>query len=171
MQRQYFQTKILAMKTMKNFLIVFLTLIISLAASSQIPGNGNLNVKVKGLESNEGSLRILLFNSESVFPDYERYAFFNIARDLKKDEPSETFNVPFGEYAVVVYHDKNGNGKLDRNFFGKPCEVRAFSMLSGYCEAPSYSECSFQFSADDMTITISLGQPDVQLSKLRLENN
>jgi uncharacterized protein (DUF2141 family) len=35
--------------------------------------------------------------------------------------------LPAGDYAFAVYHDANGNGKLDRNGVGMPTEDYAFS--------------------------------------------
>ena len=41
---------------------------------------------------------------------------------------SYTFkDIPFGIYAVAIYHDINSNGKLDRNSLGIPTEGYAFS--------------------------------------------
>lgn len=36
-------------------------------------------------------------------------------------------NVPGGQWAVEIFHDENGNGKLDRNGLGIPVEGVGFS--------------------------------------------
>ena len=36
-------------------------------------------------------------------------------------------NLPPGAYAVAVYHDENGNGRLDTNLLGLPTERYGFS--------------------------------------------
>src|SRR5690606_27091692 len=79
-------------------------------------------VKVNGIKSNEGSIQVALFSSEASFPDQQPFrTHTHILKNFKEVEI--TFErIPFGEYAVAVYHDKNGNNKLDTNFMGIPKE-------------------------------------------------
>jgi uncharacterized protein (DUF2141 family) len=36
-------------------------------------------------------------------------------------------NLDPGQYAIILFHDENGNGKLDRNALGVPTEPYGFS--------------------------------------------
>ena len=47
-------------------------------------------------------------------------------------------NVKPGSYAVAVFHDTNGNGKLDRSFIGLPSEPYGFSNDVGRRGFPSF---------------------------------
>jgi uncharacterized protein (DUF2141 family) len=47
-------------------------------------------------------------------------------------------NVKPGRYAIAVFHDTNGNGKLDRNFIGLPQEPYGFSNDVGRRGFPSF---------------------------------
>lgn len=48
-------------------------------------------------------------------------------------------NVPPGRYAVAVYHDVNGNGRLDRSAIGFPSEPYGFSNDVGRTSFPSFT--------------------------------
>ena len=41
--------------------------------------------------------------------------------------PGRLRDLPPGEFALMVYVDENGNGRLDKNFIGIPCEPLGFS--------------------------------------------
>lgn len=48
--------------------------------------------------------------------------------DIATGEDSATFpGLPAGEYALKVFHDVNGNGRMDANPFGQPVEPYGFS--------------------------------------------
>jgi MipA family protein len=104
-----------------------------------------VTVDVQGAPAT-GPLIFLLFDSEDAFDGFrtplKSYSF-----------PSQTSNacyrldtVPPGTYALLVYHDENGNGRLDRNFVGIPKESLGF--LNGYSPkgAPSFVHASVTIS-------------------------
>jgi uncharacterized protein (DUF2141 family) len=47
-------------------------------------------------------------------------------------------NVKPGTYAIAVFHDVNGNGKLDRSFIGLPNEPYGFSNDVGRRGPPNF---------------------------------
>jgi uncharacterized protein (DUF2141 family) len=65
-------------------------------------------------------------------------------------------NLPAGKYAVSVFHDENGNGKLDANLVGMPTEPYGFSRdARGLVGPPSFADAAFDLQADT-TITVNL---------------
>lgn len=60
-------------------------------------------------------------------------------------------DLPLGDYALVVFHDENDNGKIDHNFLGLPAEPLGFSngfspgLFTGM---PSFEKLKFAFRAD-----------------------
>jgi uncharacterized protein (DUF2141 family) len=66
-------------------------------------------------------------------------------------------SIPNGDYAIAIYQDQNGNGKLDTNFFGIPKEPYAFSnnKVPVFSE-PSFEKCKFQFTKQTQQIIINL---------------
>ena len=55
----------------------------------------------------------------------------------------------------TVYHNENGNDKLDRSIFGKPTEAYGFSNnVRGLIGRPDYKKAVFVLDKANMTITI-----------------
>lgn len=78
----------------------------------------------------------------------------------KLQKGSNTFlitDVPAGTYAVAVFQDINGNGKLDVNLFGFPKEPFAFSNnIVPRLSIPRFEHCTFRFSATGQVLSINL---------------
>lgn len=80
---------------------------------------------IEGLDKAEGEVRIAMFDSEENYTKETVYAVVIPVDSLSIEWSVE--GLPFGEYAIAVYHDKNENGKLDANFLGIPKEDYGFS--------------------------------------------
>ena len=53
--------------------------------------------------------------------------------------------LPPGRYAVAVFHDENGNGRIDTNFLGLPSEGYGFSRITPF-RKPSFEETAFELT-------------------------
>jgi uncharacterized protein (DUF2141 family) len=99
-------------------------------------------------------------------------ALFNRAEDFLKsdkavaatfvDAAGPTASVSFaglapGEYAVSVYHDENGNGRLDTNLVGRPIEAYGFSRdASGVMGPPRFADAAVKVDDADLAVKINL---------------
>lgn len=66
-------------------------------------------------------------------------------------------DIPPGLYAIQLFHDENGNGKVDRGLFGIPKEGVGFSnnyRISTH--APRFKDARFMVGAGETRMTISL---------------
>lgn len=63
-------------------------------------------------------------------------------------------NVKPGTYSIAVFHDRNGNGKLDRNFIGLPSEPYGFSNDVGRRGPPSFEAARIVVREPSTTIVI-----------------
>lgn len=119
---------------------------------------GTLTVTIDGLESDRGSVRIALSNSEENYYDYPNPTL-GVSAPIRKGIATWRFhNLPFGTYAIKAFHDENGDGELDTNFLGIPVESYGFSTnSSGLFGPPSWEAARFLFEADSLTVWISLG--------------
>lgn len=63
-------------------------------------------------------------------------------------------NVKPGRYAIAVFHDTNGNGKLDRNFIGLPQEPYGFANDVGRRGFPSFEGAPVTVSDPITTIVV-----------------
>ena len=64
--------------------------------------------------------------------------------------------LPAGRYALSVYVDRNGNGKLDRGMFGIPSEPYGFSQGGGSMGPPDFGDAAVELTETDVTIPIKL---------------
>ena len=63
-----------------------------------------------------------------------------------------------GDYAVAMYLDRNGNGKLDTNLVGMPTEPYAFSREpKGRFAPPSWDDVKITVPETGSNLTIRLG--------------
>ena len=59
-------------------------------------------------------------------------------------------NISGGEIAVLVYHDENANGLIDKNFIGIPRELLAISNAYQPKGPPSFARASFDMPSDEL---------------------
>lgn len=68
-------------------------------------------------------------------------------------------NLPAGRYAVVVFHDENGNGTIDHNAMGLPSEPLGFSngfALSLVSGLPRFDKLQFEHPGGKQLIEIAV---------------
>lgn len=86
-----------------------------------------LDVVVHGARTVKGMVRLMLCPSNAGFPDCRSKALRSASLPIANGKASVRFEgIPPGTYAVAVFHDGNGNGKLDM-LFGIPREGFGFS--------------------------------------------
>ena len=112
---------------------------------------------IGGLENDEGKVKIGLFDSKEGYSSGEKpFRGFLVAIKDKKAE--YTFEeIPYGTYAIKLYHDKNGNGKLDTNFMRIPKEPYGFSNNARRKFGPAkWDDTKFVFDAKSMSMEITV---------------
>ncbi|RPH93529.1 MAG: DUF2141 domain-containing protein [Lysobacterales bacterium] len=115
----------------------------------------DLTVRVVDADPVTGTLEISLFSSAEAFL---KQPYLQTSGTVNEDGSHQALfaKLPPGEYAVVVVHDENGNGKLDTGFLGFGGESYAYSNdarpLFG---RPSFDEVKFAVGSATR-ITISL---------------
>ena len=121
-----------------------LILLAFLASFSGLPSQTKLMVTVENIRSDKGILKICVFDNPGDF--MSNAAECAELTDFTKPEHAHTFTLDTGSLvAVVAYHDKNANGKLDRNFLGIPSEPYGFSNNpSTLFGPPSFERASFE---------------------------
>jgi len=123
------------------------------ASSAQTAKTGKLVVKITGIRSAEGNIRL------AVRTDETSIAAAQIATIDPKTLTAEAVfeNLPLGDYGVALIHDENKNEKLDFTDFGMPLEGYGHSNNPARRQgAPDFNETKFIFAASDTTITVNL---------------
>lgn len=85
-----------------------------------------VNVSVAKFETPGARLMIALFYNKQAYKSDNRLR--GRVLDVEANTASVVFsNLPAGEYAIKLFYDVNGNGKLDTNLLGIPSEPFGFS--------------------------------------------
>jgi uncharacterized protein (DUF2141 family) len=126
------------------------------ASSASADESGTLIVKVTSLRSDRGQVVACLYRSEDGFPKDERRAWRRESAPIVRGAAELRFaGVPPGAYAVLAFHDENGNGALERGFLGIPKEGVALSNNArGHLGPPKYKDARFEMKAAEQTMVI-----------------
>ena len=102
---------------------VFVLGILPLFAQSS--GPATVTVKITGLRSEKGQVKIAVFNSsETWLGDHPVY---KSTIDVEGQAVVWKINdVAYGDYGIAVFHDENKNGKMDKNFGDTARGIRFF---------------------------------------------
>ena len=116
-----------------------------------------LEVSISGIDSDKAKIFIALFSEAEGFPEDSRKAFRTAKTQALKGKTKVIFNdLPSGNYAIAVFHDENGDGKMNKNILGVPKEAYGFSNnVKNLLRAPYFKECAFAVpNAQKIEITI-----------------
>lgn len=120
-------------------------LIGGLISSSGILAAGNtLDITVKGVRDDQGMVRAGIYNSADTFPK-EGKAMARTATPAKTGSVTLQFtDIPPGKYAVILYHDENNDGQMDKRFGMIPIEGYGLSNNIKASGKPSFDQCAFE---------------------------
>jgi uncharacterized protein (DUF2141 family) len=118
---------------------------------------GTLHVQITDLESDKGFLFVALLDSADQYDAGDRFFRSDNKVPIREGKASVTFErVPYGTYAVKVFHDENANGELDTNFVGFPKEGFGFSNdAMGQFGPPTFEQAAFSMQDEVLRIEIT----------------
>jgi uncharacterized protein (DUF2141 family) len=122
----------------------------------QAQQTGTLTIEVTHFENTRGVAVVQLFREHDDIPEKP---FLKSTGVIVIQKSTITLsNIPYGEYAAIVFHDENANGILDHKF-GFPNEPMGFSnewSLSLFSGMPTFNKLKFVFSAGHSTQDVKL---------------
>ncbi len=89
----------------------------------------DVEIVVTGIKENSGTIVISIHDSAESFHKHIPYRSVELA--VTGDKAAYHIRLKAGEYAFCVYHDVNGDGKLNTNAIGIPKEPFGFSNYDG----------------------------------------
>ncbi len=119
--------------------------------------NPQLIIKIENIEIVDGYIRIGIFNASDTF--LKKSSTFKKYKIAVKDSTERIIidDLPKGQYAFILYHDKNSDGKMNRKFIGIPKEPYGFSNnIRPKLSKPTFEECKFILE-DNLVMEIRLG--------------
>ena len=105
---------------------VYCLAVISLLLGSLVPvWAATLDVTVTGVRNDAGTVMVAVCTAADFLSDH--CSAVGSAAAKRGSVAVRVQDIAPGTYAVQVFHDENGNRKIDRNFLGIPTEGMAFS--------------------------------------------
>jgi uncharacterized protein (DUF2141 family) len=115
-----------------------------------------LKVKITNIKNKDKTLYLGIYRAGDAFPEFSKF-WRSLKINTTTNETTVEFDVPYGDYAIAVSHDLNGNGKLDKNLFGYPNEPFGFSNnYKPKLSSPDFSDCKFSFTQQNNSLSIKL---------------
>jgi len=89
------------------------------------------------------TVMVSIFDSADSFMSEKHFRSFKV-KVVNDRIGVARLELPPGKYAIAAYVDRNQNGKLDRNFMGKPSEPYGFSRNARHMfGSPVFAEAAF----------------------------
>ena len=147
------------------------TVLTVLLILSTLPVNASeLRITVEGIRSPHGTILIGLYDSFESFTraielsdkdgflnDPNRFAAVALRANAAMKSAVVLTNLDPGHYAIILFHDENGNGKLDKNALGVPTEPYGFSNnVRGFLGPPAFEEAIMEVNVGDKAVHITL---------------
>ena len=114
-----------------------------------------LNLEISGIEELNGSIMVAIYDSKEDFlsENVMSSGQFQVKTKLVKGQLS----LPYGKYAISVFHDTNNDGELNTKIFGIPKEPVGFSNnVKGSFGPPKFEQALINFDRDDQLLKIEL---------------
>ncbi len=129
------------------------------AAAENTP-TGTLDIQIVGLQpSAGGQLRVALYRGETGWPKLDKAGQLQ-SLAVDREQLSLRFeDLPYAEdYAVLVHHDQNANGKFDMRWFPYPRPkegVGVSNNVRGF-GSPAFSDARFTLTETRLKLTIEM---------------
>ena len=115
-----------------------------------------INAHVVKLRNNSGQIICTLFTPSDKFPEKSRRGRTIAVAIQDKQATCRFKNVPYGDYAIVVFHDENNDREFNQNWLGMPKEGFGFSNNPGTLKKPVFADAHFNVDQPIVDVTIRL---------------
>ena len=131
---------------MINLIHTFLSIAFLFLNKPENPLPGKLEISVEGIEKNKGKILLAIYESEKGFPSGHEQAIKSLEGVPQNGKCKFIISdLKTGKYAFSLFHDLNGDKKLNTNMIGIPKEGYAFSNnAKGKFGPPSFQDAAFQ---------------------------
>jgi len=130
--------------------VLVLTLLVGGCAGSAplpafSPGTATLTVALEGFHNDRGTAIVSLFHGKKGFPDEVAASVSTLNVAIQGGKATVTFaDLPYGDYALSVLHDEDGDGQMATGLLGAPREGFGFSGYPDYRFGhPDYQQVRF----------------------------
>lgn len=140
---------------MRTLAIIFALFISGFTAKAQETAKdstGTISVEILNVTSDNGKIVYGIYTKDS----FMKKPTFSKTAKIKDGKSVVTFtDIPAGEYAVICFHDKNDNDKMDFETNGMPQEDYGVSNNKvNPFGPPVWNDGKFNFDGDEEKISI-----------------
>jgi len=140
--------------------LLLLSLLINPKSVSVLPEKKPLTIAVQQLKNTTAGIYVAVYKNTQDFGKTDK--IYRGAKIVPNGKTRATVDIPdleYGIYAIAVYQDINGNGKLDTGLFGIPKEPYGFSNnFKPVFSGPTFEKCRFTYSEQNALVTINILQ-------------
>jgi uncharacterized protein (DUF2141 family) len=112
--------------------------------------DADLTVTFQSVRDSGGKLFYNLYNTDATYAKEQNEALSGTIAAQEGADPLVLHHLKPGFYALTVFHDENGNGKLDTNFLGQPKEQFGISNITRTLwSKPKWDEVKFEVKAGE----------------------
>ena len=141
---------------MKLFVLFALLCLFEANDEGTAVGDHELRIEISNIKKVQGQILVAIYDNEDQYLDTKN-SFHAQAPVKKEGTMTISVEIPFGHYAIGMFHDLNGNGELDTNFMGVPSEPYGFSNgKKGTFGPPSFDRAKFEFKTEGQVHKIQL---------------
>ena len=129
------------------------------AAQPPAGTQATLAFAIEGVKREQGQLIVAVYTSKAAWLDLARAARVSRLAPKIGTVFAVLEGLPTGECAVLVFHDENGNGKLDMGWFPLPGPtegIAASNGASGRTGLPTWEEAKLECRAGEAVVKLKL---------------
>lgn len=131
------------------------SLALSTALAAPLAHAADLTIRVDNVASAQGQVMVAVYDGAASF--LKRPAHVASAPATAGSTTLTIKDLTPGDYGFAVYHDANGNGKLDTNPMGIPIEPVAFSKdAQGHMGPPAFDAVKIAVPAAGASVSVTL---------------
>lgn len=134
---------------------LFIFLFGALGAGSVLAGQP-LEVSLVGVQHARGAVRVGLYDDSKTFRKEERAFSVQQAPATPGTVVVRFDDVPPGRYAIMAYHDEDGNGALNRRLGMFPTEGYGLSNNPSVIGPPAFDDSAFEIADAPRSISIDV---------------
>ncbi|MDQ2177912.1 DUF2141 domain-containing protein [Marinifilum sp. D714] len=140
---------------MKVLVITAITCLLFISNTFAQENEKSIKVQVSGLKSDNGQVIVALYSNTD---NYLKNPCIRKKVTIENRKANVSFErIKAGTYAIICFHDENGNNKLDRNSKGRPMErVGVSNNVRGFFGPPKFQTAKFKVQNEDVVKKIEL---------------
>ena len=116
----------------------------------------NLTIIIKGIQNPVGTMNFAVYDDAE---NYDNSKDYFVGESIPVESLAFEYvfhDLPYGNYAISLFHDEDENKELNTNWVGMPKELFGFSNdAKAKMGPPDFEDASFEIKGD-MELTINL---------------